>query len=220
MTLGPSVAALLQLLLLVSGDVGVWLVLMNPLLMYIIFVDFVEFEDRPATEEMDVIVSITNMRQWMSLECAINPGSFPKPIIEWVRHTAGDPEDVVMVVEEDEPNTIRFVDDGRFLILETTSEAITDKEYYYRVTNPEFTAGRAPTTYTFNIGQSLFTLNLLLGEYKAFVGERNERKRQGRLRLRVARGRMRTDRGRLMTYKHTNKIAIEFTSTGSLRSPN
>ena len=57
-----------------------------------------------------------------------------------------------------------------------------------------------------------------------WAGERNERKRQGRLRLRVARGRMRTDRGRLMTYKHTyihtNKIAIEFTSTGSLRSPN
>ena len=75
----------------------------------------------------------------------------------------------------------------------------------------------------------------LLGECKAFVGERNERKRQGRLRLRVARGRirlrvargsgpagrMRTDRGRLMhTYIYTNKIAIEFTSTGSLRSPN
>ena len=37
----------------------------------------------------------------------------------------------------------------------------------------------------------------ILGECKAFVGERNERKRQGRLRLRVARGRMRTDRGRL-----------------------
>ena len=61
---------------------------------------------------------------------------------------------------------------------------------------------------------------VVLGECKAFVGERNERKKQGRLRLRVARGRMRTDRGRLMTYKHTNKIAIEFTSTGSLRSPN
>ena len=57
--------------------------------------------------------------------------------------------------------------------------------------------------------------NIILGECKVFVGERNERKRQGRLRLRVARGRMRTDRGRLMTYK----IAIEFTSTGSLRSP-
>ena len=35
------------------------------------------------------------------------------------------------------------------------------------------------------------------------MGERNERNRQGRLRLRVAWGRMRTDRGRLMTYKHT-----------------
>ena len=44
----------------------------------------------------------------------------------------------------------------------------------------------------------------ILGECRAFVGERNDRKRQDRLRLRVARGRMRTDRGRLMTYKHTN----------------
>ena len=50
--------------------------------------------------------------------------------------------------------------------------------------------------------------------------QRAEEAWQGRLRLRVALGRMRTDRGRLMTYKHTNKIAIEFTSTGSLRSPN
>ena len=130
-----------------------WLVLMCPLLMcmYIIFVDFAEFETCPATEEIDVIVSITNMRQWVSLECAINPGSFPKPNIEWVRHTAGDPEDEE-VVEEDEPNTVRFVDDGRYLILETTSEAITDKAYYCRVTNSEFEAGRAPTTYTFNTG--------------------------------------------------------------------
>ena len=161
MTLGPSVAALLQLLLLVSGDVGIWLVLMCPLLMYIIFVDFAGFEDHPATEEMDVIVS-NDRRQWVSLECAINPGSFPKPIIEWVRHTAGDPEDVVMIVEEDEPNTIRFVDDGRYLILETTSDAITDKEYYCRVTNPEFTAGRAPTTYTFNIGQSFIYIKFII----------------------------------------------------------
>ena len=45
----------------------------------------------------------------------------------------------------------------------------------------------------------------ILGECKAFVGERAQRaeEKQGRLRLRVARGRMRTDRGRLMTYKHT-----------------
>ena len=162
MTLGPSVAALLQLLLLVSRDVGVWLVLMCSLLMYIIFVDFAGYEEgHPTSDVVAVIVSITNMRQWVSLECAINPGSFPKPIIEWVRHTAGDPEGVVMVVEEDEPNIVRFVDDGRYLILETTSDAITDKEYYCRVTNPEFTAGRAPTTYTFNIGQSFVYIKFI-----------------------------------------------------------
>ena len=165
MTLGPSVVAMLQLLLLVSGDVGIWLVLMCPLLMYIIFVDFAGFEEGcPTSDVVAVIVSITNMRQWVSLEYAINPGSFPKPIIECVRHTAGDPEDVVMVVEEDEPNTIRLVDDGRYLILETTSDAITDKEYYCRVTNPEFTAGRAPTTHIFNVGQSF--IYLLLASHK------------------------------------------------------
>ena len=149
MTLGPSVAALPGLSLPVSEEVGVACAICHVCLPY---ADFEGFEDRPATEIVDVIEATNDRRQWVSLECAINPGSFPKPIIEWVRHTAGDPEDVVMVVEEDEPNTIRFVDDGRYLILETTSDAITDKEYYCRVTNPEFTAGNASTTYTFNIG--------------------------------------------------------------------
>ena len=138
----------------------VWLVLISPLLMYIIFVDFAGFEDCPATKKMDVIVSITNMRQWVSLECAIIPGSFPKPIIMWFQRTASDSGDGE-VVEEDEPNTIRFVDDGHYLILETTSEAITDKEYYCRVTNPEFTAGNAPTTYTFNNGQSFVYIKFI-----------------------------------------------------------
>ena len=120
---------------------------------------FEGYEDHLATEIVDVIEATNDRPQWVSLECAIKPGSFPKPIIEWVRHTAGDPEDGVMVVvEETDPlaNTRRFVDDGHYLILETTSEAITDKEYYCRVTNPEFTPGRAPTTYTFNIGQLLY----------------------------------------------------------------
>ena len=152
MTLGPSVAALPGLSLPVSEEVGVACAICHVCLPY---ADFEGFEDRPATEIVDVIVATNDRPQWVSLECAINPGSFPNPIIEWVRHTAGDPEDVVMVVvEETSPlaNTRRFVDDGRYLILETTSDAITDKEYYCRVTNPEFTAGRAPTTYTFNIG--------------------------------------------------------------------
>ena len=119
---------------------------------YIFIVDFEGFEaESEQTVTVDVILSTNGRPQWVSLECAIKPGSFPKPIIEWVRHTAGDPEDGE-VVEEDEPNTVRFVDDGHYLILETTSEAITDKAYYCRVTNSEFTAGRAPTTYTFNTG--------------------------------------------------------------------
>ena len=152
MTLGPSVATLPGLSLPVSEEVGVACAICHVCLPY---VDFEGFEDCPTTEVVDVIEATNDRPQWVSLECAINPGSFPKPITEWVRHTAGDPEDGVMVVvEETSPlnNTRRFVDDGRYLILETTSDAITDKAYYCRVTNPEFTAGRAPTTYTFNIG--------------------------------------------------------------------
>ena len=148
MTLGPSVAAMLQLPLLVSGDVGV-----DNLCHVTIFIaDFGGFE---AESEETIIVDVieaTNVRpQWVSLGCAIKPGSFPKPIIEWVRHTAGDPGDEMVVVEDLVLNTIRFVDDG--LILETTSEAITDQAYYCRVTNPEFTAGRDPITHTFRTGQ-------------------------------------------------------------------
>ena len=40
------------------------------------------------------------------------------------------------------------------------------------------------------------------------MGERNERKRQGRLHLRVAQGRMRTDRGRLMTINIQTKLPL------------
>ena len=65
-------------------------------------------------------------------------------------------------------------------------------------------------TYKTSTG-SLRSPNNILGECKAFVGERNDRKRQGRLRLRVARGRMRTDRGRLMIYKHRDSTIF---STG------
>ena len=51
---------------------------------------------------MAVILSTTtDRRQWVSLECAINPGSFPKPIITWLKRTTGDSGDGE-VVEEDE----------------------------------------------------------------------------------------------------------------------
>ena len=153
MTLGPSVAALLGLSLPVSKEVGGACTICHVCLPY---ADFEGFEaESEETVIVDVIEATNDRPQWVSLECAIKPGSFPKPIIEWVRHTAGDPEDGVMVVMEvisPLANTRRFVDDGHYLILETTSEAITDKAYYCRVTNSEFTAGRAPTTYTFNTG--------------------------------------------------------------------
>ena len=140
MTLGPSVAALPGLLMPVSEEVGVACAICLP------YADFEGFEDRPASEVVDVIEATNDRPQYVSLECAIKPGSFPKPITEWVQ---SDPEEVV--VEDLVLNTVRFVDDGRYLILETTSD-VTDKAYYCRVTNSEFTAGRAPTTYTFNIG--------------------------------------------------------------------
>ena len=152
MTLGPFVAALPELSLPVSEEVhGCGLYYHNVYLL-ISLAEFEGFEDHPATEIVDVILATDDRPQWVSLECAINPGSFPKPIIEWVRHTADDPEEVVVEENSLLANTRRFVDDGRYLILETTSEAITDKAYYCRVTNSEFTAGRAPTTYTFNTG--------------------------------------------------------------------
>ena len=58
----------------------------------------------------------------------------------------------------------------------------------------------------------------ILGECKAFVGERNKRKRQGRLRLRIAQGCMCT--GWLVNDIHTIELAFEFTSTDSLHLPN
>ena len=101
---------------------------------------------------MDVIEATNDIPQYVSLECAIKPDSFPKPIIEWVQ---SDPEEVV--VEDLVLHTVRFVDDGRYLILETTSDVI-DKAYYCRVTNPEFTPERDPITYTFRTGQLVLSL--------------------------------------------------------------
>ena len=153
MTLGPSVAALPGLSLPVREEVGVACAICH---VYLPYADFEGFEVRSATEIVNVIEATNDRPQWVSLECAIKPGSFPKPIIEWIRQTDGEPDEAV--VEDLVLNTIHFVDDGRYLILETTSDAITDKAYYCRVTNPEFTAGRAPTTYTFNNGQLVFSI--------------------------------------------------------------
>ena len=100
----------------------------------------------PETVTVDVIEATNDIPQYVSLECAIKPGSFPKPVIEWVQ---SDPEEVVM--EDVVLNTVRFVNDGRYLILEITSD-VTDKEYYCRATNSEFTAERDPITYTFRTG--------------------------------------------------------------------
>ena len=61
--------------------------------------------------------------------------------------------------------------------------------------------GKGPAAFATFLGTHYILYNTR--RMQSIVGERNERKRQGRLRLRVARGRMRTDRGRLMTYKHT-----------------
>ena len=98
-------------------------------------------------------------QQWVALECALNPGSTPKPIIEWVQRDGGAGGTETVLVEDFTANSFRFIDDGQWLILETTSDAVTGKEYFCRVTNKErFQTARGPTTYTLNAGEC----NLLL----------------------------------------------------------
>ena len=93
-------------------------------------------------------------RQWVALECALNSGSTPKPIIEWVQRDGGAGGTETVLEEDFTANRFRFIDDGQWLILETTSDAVTGKEYFCRVTNRErFQTARGPTTYTLNAGE-------------------------------------------------------------------
>ena len=101
----------------------------------------------------DVIVAVGNSLQWAALECALKNGSTPTPVIQWVQHDVTSGAETVLT-EDFDRNTIRFIDDGQWLILETTADAVTDQEYYCQVTNKErFQMARGPKLYTLNAGE-------------------------------------------------------------------
>ena len=108
---------------------------------------------------MDVIIAVvaTNL-QWVSLECEVVPGSTPTPEIQWIR-TDTDGENLEILTEDVDLNTVRFIDGGQWLILETTEAAVTGKVYYCQVTNKQrFQTVRGPITYTLNPGEPLSSL--------------------------------------------------------------
>ena len=108
---------------------------------------------------MDVIIAAvaTNL-QWVSLECEVVPDSTPTPDIQWIR-TDTDGENLEILTEDVDQNTVRFIDGGQWLILETTEAAVTGKEYYCQVTNKQrFQIVRGPITYTLNPGEPLSSL--------------------------------------------------------------
>lgn len=111
------------------------------------FAGFVE--DVPATQEVHVINSDnTVLDQTVALECALNPGSIPKPMIEW--YVVNEEGDETLLESSSE---VYFVDDGEWLILITDSDAITGKTYFCQVTNElNFLTEQAPTNYTLNAG--------------------------------------------------------------------
>ncbi|CAI8037885.1 Contactin-5 [Geodia barretti] len=113
----------------------------------------------PVEREVDVIVAdvATNL-QWVSLECEVVPGSTPTPEIQWIR-TDTDGENLEVLTEDFDQNTVRFIDGGQWLILETTEAAVTGKVYYCQVTNKQrFQTVRGPITYTLNPGEPLSSL--------------------------------------------------------------
>ena len=120
------------------------------------FRDGPEPVSEPDATPVDVIVATNSRQQWVALECAINPGSTPTPIIEWVQRDGGVGGTETILEEDFTANTVRFLDDGQWLILETTSDAVTDKVYFCRVTNKEqFQTARGPKSYTLNTGESV-----------------------------------------------------------------
>ena len=82
------------------------------------------------------------------IQCKVKKESNPTPAIEWVMNDGS--EDTV-IVEDTDSNTIRFVDDNEYVILEVISAVIAN-QYFCRVTNKDgFQTERAPTTYTFTV---------------------------------------------------------------------
>ena len=110
----------------------------------------------PEIRPVDVIQVAGGNLQWVALQCEIVEGSTPTPAIQWRKRPVGsDPETVPgdLLVEDFISNTIRFVDGGEWLILETDELAITGLEYFCEVTNKwRFQTVRGPLTYTLNPG--------------------------------------------------------------------
>ena len=117
----------------------------------------------PGTRPVDVIQSVLGNVQWVALQCEIVEGSTPTPAIQWRRRPVwSDPEIVPgdILAEDFTSNTIRFVDEGEWLILETDESAITGLEYFCEVTNKQrFQTVRGPLTYTLNPGGPLSLLH-------------------------------------------------------------
>ena len=89
----------------------------------------------------------------VALECALEPGSNPTPVIEWVKCSTCNGKDDFVVVEDTAFNTIRFLNGGRYLFL-VTSAAVINSRYACRVTNKQqFQTERSGYTYIFNLGE-------------------------------------------------------------------
>ena len=142
--------------------------------LYLFFTEFKGFavdgmmvaEDiEPETRPVDVIQVVPDGNlQWVALQCEIVPDSTPTPAIRWRRRPVGsDPETVPgdILAEDFTSNTIRFVDGGEWLILETDESAITGLEYFCEVTNKQrFQTVRGPLIYTLNPGGPLSLLHV------------------------------------------------------------
>ena len=115
----------------------------------------------PEIRPVDVIQVAGGNLQWVALQCDIVEGSTPTPAIQWRRRPVGsDPETEGDILAEDfTSDTIRFVDGGEWLILETDESAITGLEYFCEVTNKQrFQTVRGPLIYTLNSGGPLSLL--------------------------------------------------------------
>ena len=129
----------------------------------IAFAGFADGEEigpsNPTPEVITEDVIDDDLQQYVALECALNEGSTPPPTIEWVQvDTTSDVETVL--VEDLVENRVRFIDNKQWVILETTTNVIQDKEYFCQVTNKErFQTARGPITYVLNAGESLHTTN-------------------------------------------------------------
>ena len=89
----------------------------------------------------------------IALDCALQPGSIPTPVIEWMQCQYCYGNDDTAVIEDTHNNTIRFLDGGRYLFLILVPTAL-NKKYFCRVTNKEqFKRERAPYTYNLNVGE-------------------------------------------------------------------